>query len=504
MVLTLILGNQLHRGWLSDGPLLLGKDDRVLMVEDLGIASTHRYHKLRLLHCFTAMRSFRDNLINEGIDIHYFELTESLETPFLIRLRQEAAKCLGPENIPGLRIAEIADPLFQAEIEDFCKQEGIGLEILPSPAFLSSAAESRQDFSGRKRPFMKRFYEQQRQRLNLLLEADGSPSGGRWSFDTENRLKLPKGYEEPCLPRIKPSPHEPALRQLIEDHFGANPGELGELYVPYDHTAAKDWLASFLGERLANFGPYEDALSLEQDTLQHSLLSPLLNCGLLDPKDVVSACLEHAEKEGIPIASLEGFLRQVIGWREFVRGIDLEFGKRQSESNFWNHHRQLGDCWNDGTTGLPPLDAAIKKVNRLAYNHHIERLMVVSNLMLLCEIAPTEVYGWFMERYIDSYAWVMGPNVYGMGQMSDGGIFATKPYICGSNYILKMGGAKRGPWCEIWDGLYWRFIDRHRSFFRSNPRLSMMVALLDRMDQAKRERLFSLGETFIAKVTRPT
>ncbi|MCP9810232.1 deoxyribodipyrimidine photolyase, partial [Cyanobium sp. HWJ4-Hawea] len=252
-----------------------------------------------------------------------------------------------------------------------------------------------------------------------------------------------------------------------------------------------------------DFGPYEDSLSLQHDTLQHSLLSPLLNCGLLDPEDVIEATLEHAKAEAIPIASLEGFLRQIIGWREFIRGIDLEFGERQRETNFWNHHRQLGPCWNDGTTGLPPLDAAIEKVNRLAYNHHIERLMVISNLMLLCEIQPRAVYGWFMERYLDSYGWVMGPNVYGMGLMSDGGIFATKPYICGSNYILKMGGAKRGPWCEIWDGLYWRFIDRHRSFFRSNPRLSMMVSLLDRMEPSKRDRLFNLGESFITRVTLP-
>jgi deoxyribodipyrimidine photolyase-related protein len=193
----------------------------------------------------------------------------------------------------------------------------------------------------------------------------------------------------------------------------------------------------------------------------------------------------------------------VIGWREFVRGIDRLHGDRQASGNFWQHQRQLAPCWSDGSTGLPPLDKAIERLNRLGYNHHIERLMVIGNLMLLCEIQPQAVHRWFMERYLDSYEWVMGPNVYGMGQMSDGGIFATKPYICGSNYILKMGDFKRGPWCEIWDGLYWRFIDRHRAFFQANPRLSMMVRLLDRIEPPRRQSLMAAAEAFIQRVTLP-
>jgi deoxyribodipyrimidine photolyase-related protein len=383
---------------------------------------------------------------------------------------------------------------------------------------------------------MKTFYERQRKRLGLLLEADGSPTGGQWSFDADNRKRLPKGYAEPGLPVVLPSRHDAAVRDSVERYFPDNPGQLGTLFIPYDHSGADRWLACFLQERFANFGPYEDALSGTLDSLNHSLLSPLLNIGLLDPAAVIQSAIDQATNDGsiidgaiidgriidgriidgsvidqnislfptpkaIPLASLEGFLRQVIGWREFVRGIHLCHGERQSQANFWDHHRGLAACWQDGTTGLPPLDQAIKRANRLGYNHHIERLMVISNLMLLCEIQPQEVYRWFMERYLDSYDWVMGPNVYGMGQMSDGGIFATKPYICGSNYILKMGDFRRGAWSEIWDGLYWRFIDRHRPFFQTNPRLAMMVRLLDRMDAAKRERLFQQAEKFIAQTT---
>ncbi len=500
MPLTLILGDQLHPDWLAASPLQLAAGDRVLMVEDLAVASAYRYHQLRLLHTFVAMRSFRDALLERGVAVRYCELPESLDCSFWQRLAAELA------GQAELRVAEIADRRFEARLQRFCQEQAVALTVLPSPAFLESVAESRAWFEGRRRPLMKSFYERQRRRLGLLLEADGTPTGGRWSFDAENRRRLPKGYLEPPLPTVPASPHEPAVRALIGRHFASHPGELGLLWIPYNHPQAQAWLHCFLEERLAGFGPYEDALSQSHDTLHHSLLSPLINTGLLTPAAVIAACLDRAASrqasgEPVPIASLEGFVRQLIGWREFVRGIDRVHGERQASSNFWNHQRQLAPCWDDGSTGLPPLDQAIKRVNRLGYNHHIERLMVISALMLLCEVHPGAVHRWFMERYLDSYEWVMGPNVYGMGQMSDGGIFATKPYICGSNYILKMGDYKRGPWCEIWDGLYWRFIERHRTFFQANPRLSMMVHLLDRIEPARRQGLSAAADAFLSRAT---
>jgi deoxyribodipyrimidine photolyase-related protein len=517
MALTLILGNQLYRQWLWGPQLQLGPQDTVVMVEDLGVASAYRYHKLRLLHTFVAMRSFRDALVEQGIRVRYLELPESEGHTFFERLGLE----LGVQQSSELRVAEIADPGFQHNLESFCLASGVQLTVLPSPDFLESASESRRWFEGKRRPFMKTFYERQRRRLGLLLEADGSPKGGRWSFDTDNRQRLPKDYAEPALPVVLPSRHDGAVRDLVGHFFANNPGELGPLFIPYDHSGADRWLESFLRERFAEFGPYEDALSRHFDTLNHSLLSPLLNIGLINPAAVIQAALDQTaqgqvankgsatdqsaslfpSQRSIPLASLEGFLRQVIGWREFVRGIHLSYGECQANANFWNHNRGLAACWQDGTTGLQPVDQAIMRANRLGYNHHIERLMVISNVMLLCEIHPREVYKWFMERYLDSYDWVMGPNVYGMGQMSDGGLFATKPYICGSNYILKMGDFHRGPWCAIWDGLYWRFIDRHRQFFLTNPRLAMMVRVLDRMEATKRQHLFYQAEQFIAAAT---
>ena len=523
MAFTLILGNQLYRDWWEPSALRLEPGSAVLMLEDLGIASAYRYHRLRLLHTFVAMRAFAERLRQQGYRVHYCELAESEQRPFWQRLEREldAATSSHPGDARVLRLSEVPDRGFQRAVERFCAERGVGLEILPSPAFLESEAESRAWFAGRRRPFMKTFYERQRRRLELLLDADGGPIGGRWSYDSENRRRLPKGYREPPLPAVAVSPEDGAVRAQIERFFASNPGSLGPLFIPWDQPGADAWLEVFLAERLAGFGPYEDALSVRHDTLHHSLLSPLLNIGLLTPQRVVERTLALAERRGLaldppvgeaagehgtatgplPIASLEGFLRQVIGWREFVRGIDLVHGEVQANANHWNHQRRLAPCWEDGSTGLPPLDRAIERVNRLAYNHHIERLMVISCLMLLREIHPREAHRWFMERYLDSYEWVMGPNVYGMGLMSDGGIFATKPYLCGSNYILKMGEDRRGAWCEIWDGLYWRFIARHRSFFARNPRLAMAVRTLDRLDSQRRQALEAAAETFLERVT---
>ena len=235
-------------------------------------------------------------------------------------------------------------------------------------------------------------------------------------------------------------------------------------------------------------------------TVFHSLLSPYLNMGLLTPEEVLDKATARADD--IPLPSLEGFVRQVIGWREFVRGIYREFSDRQESSNFWDHERELTDAWYHGTTGIPPLDDTIRTAQRLGWTHHIPRLMVMGNLMTLCEIRPASAHRWFMEMYVDSSEWVMGPNVYGMGLYSDGGIFATKPYICGSNYLRKMSDYPKGDWCDIVDGLYWRFIDKHRDFFESNPRLALMPRALDRLDDDRRRCIFAAAEEFLDRHTR--
>jgi deoxyribodipyrimidine photolyase-related protein len=224
----------------------------------------------------------------------------------------------------------------------------------------------------------------------------------------------------------------------------------------------------------------------------------MLNLGLLTPREVVNRALK---RKNIPLPSLEGFIRQIIGWREFMRGA---YNTAPLRSNFFGHKRKLTRGWYDGTTGLLPLDIVIRRIQQYAYAHHIERLMIVSNIMLLCEIHPDEVYRWFMELFVDSSDWVMVPNVYGMGQLADGGSFATKPYISGSSYILRMSDYPRGDWCDVVDGLYWRFIDKHRRFFLKHPRMSVMVRALDGLTLERRKAILQLAERFIkAKTETP-
>ncbi|MCC6137730.1 MAG: hypothetical protein IT287_03805 [Bdellovibrionaceae bacterium] len=268
-----------------------------------------------------------------------------------------------------------------------------------------------------------------------------------------------------------------------------------------DRPSAKKWLMQFFKEKLSEFGPYEDALATHSDFVFHSVLTPFLNTGLRTPRAVVREALKFSEKEKIPMASLEGFVRQVIGWREFIRGIYQNYSEQQDKENFWNHTRELSPVWYQGGSNLPQLERTLQKVFKFSYCHHIERLMVLGNLMLLLEVQPASAHRWFMEMFIDSSDWVMGPNVYGMALFSDGGIFATKPYICGSNYWRKMSKEPAGDWCDGVDGLYWKFIDKHRDFFSKNPRLSMMVRSFDKLTSDRKTKIMKAGTALQNQLT---
>ena len=221
---------------------------------------------------------------------------------------------------------------------------------------------------------------------------------------------------------------------------------------------------------------------------------------MLTPDFVVQKALEHSKQYDIPMNSLEGFIRQIIGWREYVRAVYSLVGRKQRTTNFWGHTRKIPKSFWNATTGIEPIDTVIQRVLDTGYCHHIERLMVVGNFMLLCEFDPDEVYRWFMELFIDSYDWVMVPNVYGMSQYADGGLIVTKPYISSSNYILRMSDFKPGRWCEIWDGLYWHFVHKQRIFFQTNPRLGMMVHQLDRMDKVKLNNHIKVASKFLKEL----
>ena len=372
--------------------------------------------------------------------------------------------------------------------------------MVNSPLFLNTIADFQEYLDRSKRPFMQYFYIEQRKKRNILIDEHQEPVGGKWSLDAENRKKLPKHIEIPELAQSEATEHTTAVAALVDELFSDHPGDTQNFWLATTRRQALYRLQDFLKNRFENFGPYEDAIDRDRNFLFHSVLSPYINLGLITPDEVIEKAVAYAAENDTHFPSVEGFVRQLIGWREFMRGM---YHTHDLQGNFFDHQRQLNDHWYQGTTGVPPLDDSIRRVAKHGYTHHIERLMVLGNIMLLAEVHPDEVYRWFMEMFIDSSDWVMVPNVYGMSQFADGGTFATKPYIGGANYIAKMSNySKSGDWADEIDGLYWRFIDQNRKVFAANQRMSMMLGTLERMGADRKEKLFTAAEAFIARNTK--
>ncbi|MCW5939613.1 MAG: cryptochrome/photolyase family protein [Fimbriimonadaceae bacterium] len=488
--MILVLGDMLF-----DGLPGLPPDGPVFMMEDWRLCTRIRHHQQKLVLFLSAMRHFRDRLRSQGRDVQYVELGQDGDASLYDRLRREI------QSESELMTYEIADNPVRAEIVLLCQEAGARLIERPNPMFLTTPDEWGTYRSGHQSMRMADFYVYQRRRLNLLLEPNGQPLGGQWSFDASNRKRLPKNLTPPTIWSCSPDTTTQAVIELVGDHFPDHPGQASGFDWPTTHEEALDWLNQFLDERLDLFGDYEDALSSSHRTVFHSLLTPLLNTGLLTPAQVVRSTLAHHERRRVPLNSLEGFLRQIVGWREFVRGIHRHEPEEPPTSRF-GHHRRLSQHWYTGDTGLDPLDLAIRRANDHAWIHHIERLMVVGAAMFMCEVHPKGAFDWFMEMTIDSADWVMGPNVYGMSQFATDRPITTKPYLSGSSYLKRMG-AEGGNWEDTWDGLFWRFVHKHRPLFESNPRTRAMAGGIDRLEPNRRRRIFSVAEAFIDRVTTP-
>lgn len=489
--MLVILGNQLFDPRYLPDPA----GHPVFMAEDMGLCTYEKHHQQKIVLFLAAMRAYADELRAAGYTVHY----ETLDGDDGRRYEDKLRSALQTAGTDALVHFEIEDKAMELRLLDFGADHRVERTELLSPMFTCSRDEFHAFAAGKKRLLMGDFYKQRRRALDILIDAQGEPAGGRWSFDADNRKKLPRKLTPPDMPWLEPTEQAREVIALVEQIFVDHPGRAAEFCWPTTRAQARAWLDDFIANRLEQFGPYEDAMTTRSSTVFHSVLSPCMNLGLLTPDEIIDRVRQAADE--IPLQSLEGFVRQVIGWREFVRGVYREFGERQEAGNFWSHERELTRAWYDGTTGIPPLDDAIQTAQRLGWTHHIPRLMVLGNLMTLCEIRPQSAHRWFMEMFVDSSEWVMGPNVYGMGLFSDGGVFATKPYICGSNYLLKMSDYGKGDWCEVVDGLYWRFIDRHREFFASNPRLALMPRALDRLATERRQRIFSAADDFIKTFT---
>ena len=458
--------------------------DRVVLFEDPLFFGDARYpmrfHKQKLWLHRASMAQYRARLEDEGYEVmvHGYEYDE-----------KAVDKLLGELKDDGAEVLIAADPVdFTAtkRLRRAAADHELELEWLASPGWLNTSEQNKAWSEGRKRWFMAEFYKVQRRELDILMDGD-EPVGGKWSFDEENRKKVPKKlYDEiPRLPGISHDEIDEKARQRVESDFPDAIGSIDTLVYPTCHEQAKDWFEAFLKERFERFGDYEDAIVAGQSWLWHAVLTPMLNIGLLTPEYVVKETLAYADQHDIPVNALEGFIRQLIGWREFMRATYEALGVKMRTTNHWNHQRKIPASFYDGTTGIDPIDDTIQRVLETGYCHHIERLMVLGGFMFLCEFDPDEVYRWFMELFVDSYDWVMVPNVYAMSQHADGGLITTKPYFSGSNYVKKMSDWKAGDWADTWDGLYWRFIWKHREALAKNPRWAMMCRTAERMDNDK-------------------
>lgn len=489
----MVLGNQLFPEHLNKKT----RPDLVFMAEDFELCTHFRYHKHKIILFLASMRRFKNELERFGSKVHYEFLSQKNSR---LTYEEKLSAFVAKNKVGKLLCYEIEDKFMESRLVAFCEKMGVSLELKESPMFLTSRNQFRAYLQSTKKPFMKTFYERQRKQLGILLDIKGQPLGGKWSFDSENRKPLKNDFSAPPLPKFKISPEVIEVSALVDELFPDHPGESASFWLPTSREEALSWLDSFVAERLSLFGDFEDAIPQKSDFVYHSVLTPILNLGLITPREILNKVHTKTIIKNTPLNSLEGFVRQVIGWREFIRGIYQNFSEKEETSNFWNHKRKLSLHWYEGTTGLEPLDFTIKKANRLGYAHHIERLMILGNFMLLCEVDPLEAHRWFMEMFVDSSDWVMGPNVFGMALFSDGGLFSTKPYFCGSNYLLKMGHFKKGPWCDVADGLFWGFIKKHENFFLRNPRLSMMARSLSKMDKKRFKAITQAAEQFKDRV----
>ena len=490
-ILHICLGNQLF-------PIKHLKNhniESVFMREDMQLCTYQKHHKHKIILFLSAMRSYRDLLKKNKIDVHYEELKPLDSTSYTDSLINYIKK----NKTSHVSMFSIEDKWFEKNITKI-KKYVQDLSVLQTPMFLTNPEDFEQMCPKKNKPKYKMtdFYINQRKKLEILIE-NNKPKGGRWTFDTENRKKIPKNISPPPLVHFTKTKHTMNVIKLVDDHFTKHYGDSKDFNYPTTRDHALKNLDDFIRQRFKNFGDYEDAVDNRSVLWFHSNLSSSLNLGLITPHDI----LEKTKKlNAVPMNSYEGFLRQIIGWREFMRCLYQAESSTMERSNFFNHKRKLTNAWYEGSTGLDPLDYSIKSTIKHSYSHHIERLMIQVNLMNLCEINPKHAYKWFMVLYIDSSDWVMTPNVYSMGLFADGGIMATKPYICGSNYILKMMNFQKGPWCDVMDGLYWRFINKNRDFFKTNPRLNMMVSLFDKMDKQKKKSILKKAENFISEVTK--
>jgi deoxyribodipyrimidine photolyase-related protein len=497
---ALVLGDQLTR----DHPALVDLDpatDTVLMIEAAGEATHVWSHKARIALFLSAMRHFAQSLAADGLPVRYIALDDPAlrdsDAPGLDARLDAALRALAATR---LVVCEPGDWRVVGLIRDVCKRLGVALEIREDTHFIATRATFADWARGLKSLRMEFFYRRMRQQTGVLMDGD-QPTGGRWNFDEDNRESFGRDgpRDVPAPPRYPPDAITRDVIALVERTFPDHPGSLASFAWPVTRADALDALQRFVDERLGRFGAHQDAMWIGEPFLWHSLLSPALNLKLLDPREVIAAAQAAWHEHGLPLASVEGFIRQILGWREFMRGVYWHEMPKLALDNHFGHERPLPAWYWTGDTQMRCQREAIGQTLEHGYAHHIQRLMVTGNFALLAQIRPQAVEDWYLAVYVDAVDWVELPNVAGMTLFANGGRFTSKPYVASGAYIKRMSNyckgcrydpsVRSGPRACPFTVLYWGFLDRHEKSFAANPRTSLMAKNIARLGPDERAAL---------------
>ena len=474
----------------------------VLMIESIARSRQRRYHKRKLVLVFAAMRGFADDLRAAGWTVDYYEEWDAFESALAEHVARHR-----PARFAMMSQSEYG---VDARLTAAVAHHDLPMEIAPHVNFISTSAEFNALFTPqRTRVTMETFYRRMRVKTGLLMDGD-TPVGGAWTFDRENRRPPKPGMTFPPEPAVPKRPHVLAAIELVQRHFADHPGTIGDFDIPTTRADALAYADDFFTHRLAGFGAYEDAMLRGEARMYHSRLSAAINLGLLHPLELCERAELAYRLGAAPLASVEGFIRQLIGWREFVWQMYWRLMPGYRMRNELDARLPVPSFYRDGKTSMSCVGAALDATFELGWAHHIQRLMILGNFALLAGCDPQAMTDWFWEMYVDGYDWVMVPNVIGMTLYADGGILGTKPYAASANYINRMSDYCKG--CAYdpkqtfgeracpFNALYWDFIDRNQSRFAGNVRMALPVRAWQGRDAAWQSEVRERAGTLLERL----
>ncbi len=502
---VLVLGDQLAPG-IAALEAADPERDVVLMAEVMEEASYVPHHRKKIAFLFSAMRHFAEELRGLGWTVDYVTLDDAENAG---SLEGEVRRALERHGAAGVIATEPGEWRLQTAMEGWEDALGVPVKLLQDRRFLATKAEFADWAKGRKALRMEFFYREMRKRYGILMDGD-EPAGGKWNFDHDNRKPADEDLEFPEPPTFQTDDVTREALDLVEARFPGGWGDLSPFRYAVTRADAEAAADRFLRHALPRFGDYQDAMLEGERFLYHSFLSQYLNCGLLDPLELCRRAEREWREGRAPINAVEGYIRQILGWREFVRGVYWLEGPDYVERNELGAGRPLPAFYWTGETDMACIRAVVTQTREEAYAHHIQRLMVTGTFAMLVGVEPRQVHEWYLAVYADAYEWVEAPNVIGMSQFADGGVVASKPYAASGNYIDKMSDHCSGCRYKVRDRtgehacpfnpLYWDFMVRHRERFASNPRVARVYATWDRMKEEKRDATLRDAKSLLGRI----